>query len=92
MLRKRTLKAWLLLVWGSEPSPSGWPVLRRSPVRMTRTLQAKIENAMSAAPSSISENATILDNELDDAGKFVVLREGSNGWYLFSRRPRDTGS
>ena len=35
---------------------------------------AKIENAMSAAPSTIAENATILDNELDDAGKFVVLR------------------
>ena len=45
--------------------------------------EAKIENAMSAAPSSVSANATILDNELDDAGKFVVLREGSNGWYCF---------
>jgi hypothetical protein len=42
---------------------------------------AKIENAMSAAPASIAEHATILDNVLDDAGKFVVLREGSNGWY-----------
>jgi hypothetical protein len=43
--------------------------------------QAKIENAMSAAPASLAENATILDNEFDDDGKFVVLREGSNGWY-----------
>jgi hypothetical protein len=43
--------------------------------------QVKIENAMSAAPASLAERATILDNELDDAGKFVVLREGSNGWY-----------
>jgi hypothetical protein len=42
---------------------------------------AKIEDAMSAAPKSIAENATILDNELDDAGQFVVLREGTNGWY-----------
>lgn len=42
--------------------------------------QAKIENAMSAAPSSIAENATILDWEMDDAGNFVVLREGSNDW------------
>ena len=36
---------------------------------------------MSAAPLSIAENATILDNELDANGEFVVLREGSNGWY-----------
>jgi hypothetical protein len=42
---------------------------------------AKIENAMSAAPMSVSEEATILDNELDANGEFVVLREGSNGWY-----------
>ncbi len=43
--------------------------------------QAKIENAMSAAPSTVAANATILDNEMDDAGKFVVLREGNNGWF-----------
>jgi len=41
---------------------------------------AKIENAMSAAPPAIADDATILDNAMDDAGKFVVLREGSNGW------------
>lgn len=49
--------------------------------------QAKIENAMSAAPSSISANATILDYEMDDAGKFVVLREGSNDWSCFPDTP-----
>jgi len=43
--------------------------------------EAKIENAMSAAPLSIAENATVLDNELDANGEFVVLREGSNGWF-----------
>jgi hypothetical protein len=42
---------------------------------------AKIENAMSAAPRSIAEGATILDNEVDANGQFVVLRAGSNGWY-----------
>lgn len=44
-------------------------------------VSAKITNAMSAAPASIAEDATILDNELDANGKFVVLREGSNGWF-----------
>lgn len=50
-------------------------------------VQAKIENAMSAAPSAISENATILDYEQDDAGKFVVLRDGSNDWACFPDLP-----
>jgi len=46
----------------------------------TPDAQTKIESAMSAGPNSISQNATILDNTLDDAGNFVVLRDGSNGW------------
>jgi hypothetical protein len=49
--------------------------------------QAKIENAMSAAPASVSEHATILDNAFDDAGHFVVLRAGSNGWSCFPDYP-----
>jgi hypothetical protein len=54
--------------------------------------QAKIENAMSAAPSTVSADATILDNELDDAGKFVVLRDGSNGWFCFPDIPSSPGN
>ncbi len=53
----------------------------------TPDAQAKIENAMRAAPSSISANATILDYEMDAAGNFVVLREGSNGWSCFPDTP-----
>ena len=51
--------------------------------------QAKIANAMTAAPPSIAEDATILDNELDADGEFVVLRDGSNGWYC---SPDPTGT
>jgi hypothetical protein len=54
-------------------------------------VEAKIENAMSAAPLSIAENATILDNELDANGEFVVLREGSNGWYCSPNAPGTPG-
>src|SRR4051812_48637787 len=54
--------------------------------------QAKIENAMSAAPSTVSAASTILDNELDDAGKFVVLRGGSNGWFCFPDIPSSPGN
>lgn len=48
---------------------------------------AKIENAMTAAPSSVSADATILDWEMDDTSTFVVLQEGSNGWSCFPDDP-----
>src|SRR4051812_19642761 len=53
---------------------------------------AKIENAMSAGPTAVSANATILDNAFDEAGKFVVLREGSNGWSCFPDFPASPGN
>src|SRR5690242_14959806 len=46
----------------------------------TPGVAAKIEGAMSATPASISDDATSLEYTMDDAGTFVVLREGSNGW------------
>jgi hypothetical protein len=52
---------------------------------------AMIENAMSAAPRSVSGDATILDYAMDDAGKFVVLREGSNGWFCQPDNPASPG-
>ena len=47
---------------------------------------------MSAAPPSISANATIVDNALDDDGKFVVLREGNNEWFCFPDAPATPGN
>ena len=51
-------------------------------------IQAKIENAMSAAPLSIAQDATILDWTFDEEGKFVVLREGTNGWSCLPSNPK----
>jgi hypothetical protein len=51
--------------------------------------QAKIASAISAAPSSISAQATILDYAMDDAGTFVVLQDGTNDWSCF---PDDTNT
>ena len=42
---------------------------------------------MSAAPPAIADQATILDFDMDDAGAFVVLRDGSNGWSCFPDFP-----
>lgn len=81
MLPKRTLNVALLLVLIAGTAAVG--LTRSAPVagQGDADAAAKIESAMSAAPSSIADNATILDNALDAEGKFVVLREGNNGWY-----------
>ena len=87
MPRKSTVKVALLLVIGIGTVGVG--LARSAPVASQDDADAaaKIENAMSAAPSSISANATILDYEFDDAGKFVVLRDGSNDWSCFPDTP-----
>jgi hypothetical protein len=81
MLPTRTLNVALVLALVAGTVAVG--LARSEPVagQDDADAAAKIENAMSAGPAALAENATILDNERDDAGKFVVLREGSNGWY-----------
>jgi hypothetical protein len=46
----------------------------------TMTKAQKIANAMTAAPSSVSANATILDWPAKEGLKPDVLRAGTNGW------------
>ena len=91
MLRKRTRNvALLLIVTGTV----AFSLARSAPVASQdeADAQAKIANAMSAAPSPISDNATILDHEMDAAGTFVVLRDGSNGWSCFPDIPSSPGN
>ena len=92
MLLKRTLNATLLLMLGTGTIALG--LARSAPAagQDDADAAAKIDNAMSAAPASIADNATILDNELDADGKFVVLREGSNGWYCVPDVPSTPGN
>ena len=87
MLRKRTLKTVPLLVIGIATIALG--LARAAPVASQDDADAaaKIENAMSAAPSTISANATILDWEMDDAGNLVVLRDGSTDWSCLPDSP-----
>lgn len=100
MLLKRTLKVALLLAlvagtvgFGLARSGSGGIRFDRPMVAAASQEEmdadAMMENAMSAAPASIAESATIMSNEMDADGKFVVLREGSNGWYC---QPDNTGT
>jgi hypothetical protein len=53
---------------------------------------AKIASAMTAAPPGISDQATIHDNAVDDAGAYIVRREGGNGWSCFPEIPASPGN
>ena len=57
----------------------------------TNDILTKIEEAMSAAPSSISATATILDNPTEPGGEKVVLRKGTNEWTCFPDNPTMPG-
>jgi hypothetical protein len=83
MLPRSTLNVALPLVLAAGTVAFGLARSAPAASQEDEDAAAKIENAMSAAPAALAEDATILDNELDDDGKFVVLREGSNGWYCF---------
>ena len=87
MLPKSTRNAALLLVLVTATVAFG--PARSAPVagQDDADAEAKIENAMSAAPSAIADDATILDWETDDAGDFAVLRDGANGWSCFPDTP-----
>jgi hypothetical protein len=80
MLPKRTLNVVLLLALVMGTVAVGLIHSPRVAGQDVET-QTKIAVAMSAAPVSVAEKATILDNALDANGKFVVLRQGSNGWF-----------
>lgn len=58
----------------------------------TMTTAEKIANAMSAAPSSISGKATILDWPVTEGGQPMVLRAGTNGWSCLPDMPQSEGN
>lgn len=51
------------------------------------TDEEKIENAMSAGPDEITQDATILEWPTEPGGEFNVLREGTNGWSCIISSP-----
>lgn len=60
--------------------------------RASDTPAAKIASAMSAAPRSIAEHATIMDWPAKEGEKAVELRAGTNGWVCFPNSPENTGA
>lgn len=55
------------------------------------TNEWKIQNAKSAAPASISSDATVLDWP-DADGKLAELHKGTNGWTCFPDSPTTPGN
>lgn len=53
---------------------------------------AKIQNAMSAAPPSISKNATIVDWAAKEGEPMPTLRQGTNGWTCLPDMPNTKGN
>jgi hypothetical protein len=62
-----------------------------SAMKMLTTAE-KISNAMSAAPSSISSKATILDWPAKEGDTPVQLRAGTNGWSCLPDMPDTDGN
>ncbi len=56
------------------------------------TNEGKIQNAMSAAPDSVSSAATIMDWPATEGGKFTQLRAGTNGWVCYPSMPAATSA
>lgn len=52
----------------------------------------KIRGAMSAAPASISAEATVYDWPATEGGDPVLLRQGTNGWTCFPDFPGSEGN
>lgn len=68
------------------------PIQPPAPQTADQITDAKIQNAMSAAPLAIAKDATILDWPTAEGGDMVVLREGSNAWICIVDWPASPGN
>lgn len=58
----------------------------------SKSKEWKIENAMSAGPTSISKDATIMDWPEKEGAEPVELRKGTNEWTCFPDMPHSPGN
>jgi len=67
-------------------------VQAQAPAAAAKTTAWKIQNAMSAAPPSISKDATILDWPAKEGAEPPVLRKGANEWTCLPDDPSSPGN
>jgi hypothetical protein len=72
--------------FGQATSRTAKPPAQK-PAASKMTDAAKITNAMSAAPASISKNATIMDWPASPGGQPRQLRAGTNDWVCYPTTP-----
>ena len=95
MARIASLLLITLLVAACQPQgeatgdPTEEPAEAAAPAPDPNSPEAKIANAMSAAPEAISANATIMDTGMD--GMMMELRAGTNGWTCMPDLPQTPG-
>jgi len=71
------------------------PVVANAQAKQTGTpanSNAKIRNAVAAAPASIGANATIMDWPAKDDDQHMKLRDGTNGFTCFPDMPMTEGN
>ncbi len=61
-------------------------------VAQGKSTKAKIANAMTAAPRSISANVTIMDWPASEGAQMATLRAGTNGWTCLPDFPSTKGN
>ncbi len=76
------------LVLGALLPSLAWSQQPASP----KSKEAKIRNARSAAPSSISAQATVRDWPASEGGQPVELVAGTNGWVCYPDMPMTKGN
>ena len=61
-------------------------------VAQGKSTKQKIANAMTAAPSSVSKDATIMDWPASEGAQMTTLRSGTNGWTCLPDVPMTKGN
>lgn len=93
------LMAALFLVMGCESRPTDEPdngavvpdiVTTAEPT--TRALDARIAEALSAGPASITSGAAVMDRAAEKGGPMIELRPGTNGWVCMPSIPAAAGA
>ena len=67
-------------------------MISSTPAQAQAYKHAKILNAMSAAPASIADRATIMDWPAEAGAEMTMLREGTNGWTCLPDMPDTPGN
>lgn len=90
----------LFLVMGCETQPpdetGGRTAEPDTPVTSAEpaagTPEAKIAEAASAGPASITAGAAIMDRPAEEGGKMIELRPGTNDWVCMPSKPAAAGA